>query len=321
MRAIVHDRYGSADTLELRDLGDPQVGTQSVRIRVCAAGVHRGDALEVEGVPYAARLSYGLTRPRRPVPGTDVAGVVETVGTAVTRLRPGDEVFGWAYGAFAEHAVAATSRVVRKPANVTFEQAAATPTPAVAALQALRDVGGLSAGQHVLVIGASGGVGTFAVQIAKALGAEVTGVSSTRNIELVRSVGADHVVDYTRDDLARSRAHFDLVVDLAGREPLSTARRLLRPHGRYVVVGGQNPRSLTGLGRFARAVALSPWVRQSLRPLFSKPNPADLESVAGWLAGGRVLPVIDAMYDLRDAPDAVRYIQTGHARGRVVITA
>ncbi len=320
MRAIVHRTYGSADTLELRDLADPLIGDHSVQIRTRAAGIHRGDALAVEGIPYAARLAYGLRRPKRPVPGTDVAGEVRSVGAAVTRFGPGDEVFGWSDGAFAECAVAPASMLVRKPANLTFEQAAATPTPAVAALQALRDVGHLTAGQHVLVIGASGSVGIFAVQIAKALDAEVTGVSSTRNVKLVRSVGADHVLDYTRDDVGRSTTRFDLIVDLAGREPLSASRRLLRPNGRYVVVGGQNPRSLTGMGRFARAAALSPWVRQSLRPLFSKPNQADLQSVTELAAAGKVLPVIDATYDLRDAPDAIRYVQTGHARGRVVIS-
>lgn len=333
MRAIVHDRYGPADRLGLRDLGEPPIeaagGRQArnsrtagdaVRIRVRAAGVHRGDALAVEGLPYAARLAYGLRRPKRLVPGTDVAGVVTAVGSAVTRLQPGDEVFGWAHGAFADHAVAAAGMLVPKPATVTFEQAAATPTPAVAALQALRDVGRLAPGQDVLVLGASGGVGTFAVQIAAALGARVTGTSSTRNLELVRSVGADHVLDYTREDLGRWASRFDVVVDLAGREPLHRSRRLLRPNGRYVVVGGDNPRSLTGMGRFVRALALSPWVRQSLRPLFSTPSPADLESVAGWLATGQVLPVLDATYDLRDAAEAIRHVQTGHSRGRVVIT-
>ncbi|GAA2572912.1 NAD(P)-dependent alcohol dehydrogenase [Pseudonocardia hydrocarbonoxydans] len=321
MQAIVHDTYGPPTALKTRELGDPAPDDHAVLVRVRAAGVNRGDVLAVEGIPYATRLATGLTGPRRRVPGADVAGVVEAVGTAVTDLRPGDEVLGWAEGAFAELASARPGLLVGKPTNLTFEQAAAVPTAAVTALQALHRAGPLPAGRHVLVIGASGGVGTFAVQLAKALGAEVTGVAGPRNVELVRSAGADHVLDYTRDDVTGHTGRYDLVVDLVGRESLRTARRVLRPAGTYVVVGGQNPRSLTGMSRFAGALALSPCVRQRLRPLFATRDRAALERVTCLAAEGRVLPVIDATYDLRDATDALGHVGAGHSRGRVVLTA
>ena len=320
MKAIFHDSYGSTDVLEFRDLDPPHMGDDEVLVRVHAAGVNRGDGLAVEGIPYAARLAYGLTRPKHNIPGTDVAGTVEAIGGDVTVLEPGDEVFGWSTGAFAEYTSTAASMLVRKPARLTFEQAAATPTTGVAALQGLRDVGQLQAGQHVLVIGASGGVGTFAVQIAKAFGAQVTGVCSTRNVDLVRSTGADHVIDYTREDFTRHEPRHDLILDMVGKETLSSSRRALRTRGTYVVVGGGNPRSITGVGRFAKALTLSPYVRQRLRPLFSKKNPEDLVSLRELLDTGKVLPVIDAVYDQRDTPEALGHVQTGHARGKVVIT-
>lgn len=319
MKAMFHDRYGSVDVLEDRDLPIPTVGDGEVLVRVRAAGVNRGDGLAIEGIPYAARLSYGLTRPKHSVPGTDVAGVVEAVGQDVGTFTPGDEVFGWASGAFAEYAIAAADRLVRKPARLTFEQAAATPTTGVAALQALRDVGRIEPGHRVLVVGASGGVGTFAVQIAKADGAEVTGVSSTRNVELVRSTGADSVVDYTREDFTGHHGRYDLIVDVVGKEPLASARRALRAGGTYVVVGGQNARSLTGMKRFLQAQAMSPFVPQRLRPLFSKPNREDLEGLSEMIDGGRVLPVVDAVYDLGGAVEALGYMRAGHARGKVVL--
>lgn len=320
MHAIVHDSYGPPDVLESRPLAAPTLDEHGVLVRVRAAGVNRGDALAVEGIPYATRLTSGLGRPRRSVPGADVAGVVEAAGSAVTGLVPGDEVFGWARGAFAQVAASAPEMLVRKPSNLTFEQAAAVPTAAVTALQALDRGGPLEAGSQVLILGASGGVGTFVVQLAKADGAEVTGVASTRNLELIRSVGADHVVDYTRDDLLSLTGRFDVVVDLVGRERLGHARRLLRPGGTYVVVGGQNPRSLTGTSRFAAAALLSPWVPQRLRPLFATQDRPTLERVTRLIADGRVLPVIDATYDLHDAPEALRYVAAGHARGRIVLT-
>lgn len=320
MRTIVRESYGPPEAVRVTERPDPSLDPDGVLIRVHAVGVNRADVLAAEGIPYLTRLTTGMGRPKRPLLGADLAGVVEAVGNAATDLEPGDPVLGWADGAFAELVVARPGLLVRKPAALTFEQAAAVPTAAVTAWQALHKVDSLD-GHHVLVLGASGGVGTFAVQIAKALGAEVTGVASTRNRELVRSLGADHVLDYTRDDLTESARRCDLVVDLVGREPLTSARRVLRPGGTYVVVGGQNPRSLTGAGRFLRAGLLSPWVRQRLTPLFATQDPSSLEEVVRLVSTGSVLPVVDATYDLRDAPDALRYVAAGHTRGRVVLTA
>lgn len=320
MKTTFHAEYGSADVLEFRDIETPAVNGDRVLVRVHAAGVNRGDGLAVEGIPYAARLTYGLLRPKHGVPGTDVAGHVEAVGNDVTALKPGDAVFGWATGAFAEYATARSSMLIPKPAHLTFEQAAASPTAAVAALQGLRDVGRIRPGHQVLVVGASGGVGTFATQIAKAFGAEVTGVASTRNVDLVRSTGADHVIDYTREDFTSLGRRYDLILDMVGKAPLSAGRRALKPNGTYVVVGGGNPRSITGMGRFAKAALLSPFGPQRLRPLFSKQNPHDLEALRELLDKGKVLPVIDAVYDLTDVPEAIRYVQAGNARGKVVVT-
>ena len=320
MRAIVHERYGPPQALRVAERPDPNSDPDGVAIRVRAAGVNRADVLAAEGIPYLTRLTAGMSQPKRSLLGTDLAGVVEAVGSAVTDLEPGDSVLGWADGAFAEIAVARPGLLVRKPAALTFEQAASVPTAAVTAWQALHK-GEPTIGSQVLVLGASGGVGTFAVQIARALGAEVTGVASTRNRDLVRSLGAHHVLDYTRDDIFASAGRYDLVVDLVGREPLTSARRVLRPSGTYVVVGGPNPRSMTGAGRFLRAGLLSPWVRQRLTPLFATQDRSALEEVVRLVAAGTVLPVIDATYDLRDAPDALRYVAAGHTRGRVVLTA
>lgn len=320
MKAVYHDSYREPDAVEIREIDVPAVGTDEVLIRVQAAAVNRGDALAVAGLPYAARLSYGVRRPRRPVPGTDAAGVVEAVGSQVKELKVGDEVFGWVAGAFALHAAGPEHRLRVKPAHVSFEQAAAIPTAAVTALQAIRDVGRLRPGHHVLVVGASGGVGTFAVQIAKALGADVTGVGSTRNAELIRSTGADRVIDYTESDFTDDRGRYDLVVDLAGAAALRSARQVLRSGGTYVVVGGGNARSVTGMSRFATAVALSAVSRQRLRPLFATSNASDLDIVRTLIDEGRVLPVIDAVHDLRDAATALAHVARGHSRGRVVLT-
>ena len=321
MRTIVQESYGPPEALRVTEQPEPSHDPDGVLIRVRAAGVNRADILAAEGIPYVTRLTAGMSRPKRPLLGTDVAGVVEAVGSARAGVEPGDAVLGWADGAFAELAVARPGLLVRKPSALTFEQAAAVPTAAVTAWQALHKVDSLT-GRRVLVLGASGGVGTFAVQIATALGAEVTGVASTRNRDLVRSLGADHVLDYTRDDIfAAAAGRYDLVVDLVGREPLASARRVLRPGGTYVVVGGPNPRSLTGAGRFVRAGLLSPLVRQRLTPLFATQDRSALEQVIRMVSAGAVLPVIDATYDLRDAPDALRYVAAGHTRGRVVLTA
>lgn len=320
MRAIVHDRYGPPDLLELRERAVPSPATGEVLVRVHAAGVNRGDGLAVEGIPYAARLSYGLRRPKHPIPGTDLAGTVEVVGEGVTSFAPGDEIFGWGTGAFAEFAMAPVQMLVPKSKRLTFEQVAAVPTAGVAALQGLRDVGRIEPGHRVLIVGASGGVGTFAVQIAKLFGAEVTGVCSSRNVDLVRSVGADEVIDYTRDDFTRYVSGFDLVLDTVGKEPLSSSRRTVRPGGTYVTVAGGNPRSVTGMGRFVSTLAASPFGRERLRPLFSGKKSEDLVRLGELLDTGKVLPVIDAVYDLRDASEAIGYVQAGHARGKVVVT-
>lgn len=320
MKAIVRSRYGSPDVLEFRDIDAPTVGADGVLVRVHAAGVNRGDVLAVEGIPYAARLTYGLSKPKNMVAGTDVAGQVEAVGKNITGFQPGDEVFGWCTGVFAELAVASQGTLAKKPANLTFEQGASVPTAGVAALQALRDVGRIQADHQVLVVGASGGVGTFAVQIAKAYEAEVTGVCSARNADLVRSTGADHIIDYTSEDFTQAGGRYDLIVDLVGRTSLSSGRRALRPSGTYVVVGSPNARSLTGMGRFAKALTLSPFVRHRIRPLFSKPKHEDLESMKELLETGKVLPVIDGVYDLRTTSKAIEYVGAGHARGRVVVT-
>ena len=321
MKAIFQERFGSADALDLRDIATPAIGDTEVLIRVHAAGVNPGDHLAVAGIPYVARVAgYGLLKPRYNVPGTDVAGRVESVGKNVAQFQPGDEVFGWGVGAFAETAAASATMLALKPPHLTFEQAAAVPTAATAALQALRDVGRIQPSDHVLVVGASGGVGTFAVQIAKAIGAQVTGVCSTRNAALVRSTGADQIIDYTHEDFTRNGPRYDLILDLVGKQPLSSSRRALNPGGSYVVVGGQNARSITGMERFVKALLMSPFVGQRLRPLFSKKRNDDLETLRELLDTGRVLPVIDGIYDLPDVPEALRYVETGHARGKVVIS-
>lgn len=321
MKAVFHDRFGSLDVLEMRDLEPPTPRPGEVLIRVRAAGVNPGDRHAIRGVPYAARLmGYGITVPKHPVPGQDLAGRVEAVGPNTTRFKPGDEVFGWTHGSFAEYATAPEEYVRPMPRHLTFEQAAAVPTAGIAALQALRDVGSVQPGNSVLIIGASGGVGTLAVQIAKALGATVTGVASTRNLELVRSTGADRVIDYTVEDPTEIGDRYDQVIDLVGTASLRSASRVLGRDGTYVVVGGQKPDSMTGMGRFASALVLSPLLRRRLRPLFSTPNNDDLEALRQLLDNGKVLPVIDATYDLHGAADALRYVEAGHSRGKVVIT-
>ncbi len=321
MKAVFHHRFGSLDVLEMRDIDPPTPGPGEVLVRVRAAGVNPGDRHAIRGVPYAARLmGYGLTAPKQPVPGQDLAGDVEAVGANVTRFEPGDKVFGWARGTFAEYATAPEDALEPVPGHLTFEQAAAVPTAGFAALQAVRDVGGVKPGNSVLIIGASGGVGTLAVQVATALGATVTGVASTRNLELVRSTGADHVIDYTTDDPTESTDRYDQVIDLAGSTSLRTASGVLAPQGTYVVVGGPKPDSITGMGRFASALLLSPLLRRRLRPLFSRPNHDDLTTLRELVDTGKVLPVIDATYDLHGAADALRYVEAGHSRGKVVIT-
>lgn len=323
MNAIVQHAYGPPEALGLETLDTPRIGPGEVLVRVRAASLHPGDAHLMRGTPYVVRLmGFGLRRPKAGTPGTDVAGHVEAVGPGVTRWRPGDEVLGLSAGALAELACAREDALAPRPANLTFEQAAAVPTSALAALRALRDRGGVRAGRRVLVVGASGGVGAFAVQIAKALGAEVTGVCSTGNVDMVRSLGADRVVDYTRADVARGGERYDLVVDAVGSRSLSDLRRALTAQGTLVLVGGRGGRVLGGLGRFLRAAALSPFVRQRLRPSLPSDSGTaeDLGVLVDMIESGRLTPVIDRLYDLSEAPAAIRYLERGHARGKVVIT-
>jgi NADPH:quinone reductase-like Zn-dependent oxidoreductase len=323
MKAIVQDRYGSADVLELRDIDRPVVGDDDLLIRVRAAGLEPGVWHLMTGLPYLVRaMGYGLRAPKVRVRGRDVAGCVEAVGKNVTLFQAGDEVFGTCEGSFAEHACARPDRVAEKPSNLTFEQAAVVPISGLTALQGLRDKGKLQAGQRVLIIGAAGGVGTFAVQLAKAFGAEVTGVCSTTKGELARSIGADHVIDYTREDFADGARRYDLILDTAGNRSLSHLRRALARRGTLVLVGGEGGgRWLGGFDRqIFRAPLLSPFVSQSLRQLISKERREDLIVLKELIEAGKVTPVIDRAYALREAPEAVRYLEGGHARGKVVIT-
>jgi NADPH:quinone reductase-like Zn-dependent oxidoreductase len=320
MKAIVHDRYGSPDVLELKDIDKPVVDHDAVRVRVHAAAVGKGDWLTVGGLPYVARMRYGLRKPKHSVPGFDVAGRVETVGSNVTQAQPGDEVFGWCDGSFAEYASVPEGQLARKPANLTFEQAAAVPISAFAALQALRDTGGVQPGQRVVIIGASGGVGSYAVQLAKAFGAEVTGVCSTKGVEMVRSIGADHVIDYTQEDFTQTGRRYDLILEMAGNRSLSDLRRALTPRGTLVLVGGSGGKWLMGTGRTLRAVMMSPFVRQRLRPFFSKPRGEDLVVLKELIEAGKVTPVIDRAFPLSEAPEAVRYVGERSTQGKTVIT-
>jgi NADPH:quinone reductase-like Zn-dependent oxidoreductase len=321
MQAIVQDTYGPPDVLELREIDRPVPKDDEVLVRVHAAGLDPGVWHLMTGLPYLVRLAFGPRRPKAPVRGTDVAGRVEAVGGKVTRVRPGDAVFGTCAGSFAEFACAREDRVAPKPANLSFEQAATVPVSACAALHALRDQGRVRPGQHVLVIGAAGGVGTFAVQLAKAFGAEVTGVCSTTKVDLVRSLGADHVVDYTRDDLADGERRYELVLDIAGSRPLSQLRRALTPKGTLVIVGGEGGgRWFGSTDRLLRALLLSPLVGQRLRGLFSTERREDLETLRELIEAGKVTPVVDRTYQLREVPEAIRRLEQGHARGKVAVT-
>jgi NADPH:quinone reductase-like Zn-dependent oxidoreductase len=322
MKAVVQDTYGSPDVLELRDIEKPVIEDEDVLVRVNAAGVGAAVWHLMTGLPYVVRIAgYGLRKPKIRVPGTDVAGTVEAVGKDVTRFQAGDEVFGECDGSFAEYAVSREDKLVLKPENLTFEQAAAVPDSAHTALQGLRDVGEVKPGQKVLIIGAAGGVGSFAVQIARALGAEVTGVCSTTKTDLVRSIGVDHVIDYTREDFADARHHYDVILDTAGRRSLSHLRRALTPEGTLVIVGGEGGgRWFGGTDRQIRALMLSPFVRQNLRTFVSMPKNEGLVALKEFIEAGDVTPVIDRTYPLREVPDAIRYWEQGHTRGKVVIT-
>ena len=323
MKAITQETYGPPDVLEFRDVDDPVIEDKDVLIRVRAAGAGPDVWHIMTGRPYMARPALGFRRPKIRVRGWDVAGTVEAVGAGVTTFRPGDEVMGVAEaGSFAEFAVTPAEKLVRKPANVSFEQAAAVPVSGVTALQVLHDKAMVLPGQKVLVIGAAGGVGTMAVQIAKAFGAEVTGVASTSKLDLVRSIGADAVIDYTREDFTDGSRRWDVIVDTAGRRPLRQLRRALTPKGTLVVVGGDGGGRWTG-GFFRgmlRGPLVSLFVGQRLSALNSKVNHEDLQAVTDLVEAGKVTPVVDRTFDLVEAADAVRYLAEGHPAGKIVVT-
>jgi NADPH:quinone reductase-like Zn-dependent oxidoreductase len=316
MKAIVQDRYGSEAMLHLGDIDRPTVADGQVLVRVHAASIHVGDCLVMRGVPYLMRMATGLRKPKNRVPGTDIAGTVEAIGTGVTRFRPGDEVFGWCAGAFVEVATTPEDHLVPKPANLTFEQAAAVGVSATTALQLLRDQGGVRPGQTVLINGASGGVGTYAVQIAKALGADVTGVCSTGNVGLVRSIGADHVIDYTAEDFTRGGPRYDFILDNVGNHSMSATRRALTPRGKLQPNGGGHS---GGLANVMKALVASMLVRQQLRPSVKFQNHDDLISLKDLIETGRVTPVIDGVYPLARTREAIGHVAGGHARGTVVL--
>ena len=321
MKAIVQDRYGSADVLELREVQDPVAGEGDVLIRVHAAGCGPDVWHLMAGLPYFVRLMPGFYKMRAGVRGSDVSGVVEAVGAKVTGFRAGDEVMGEARGSFAELAIARADQLVRKPARLSFEQAAAVPISGVTALQALRDVATVGEGQRLLVIGAAGGVGTFAVQIGKALGTEVTGVCSTSKLELVRSIGADEVIDYTREDFTDGTRRWDVIVDTAGRRPVGVLARALAKGGTLAIVGGEGGGKWTGgfFRQVLRAPILSLFTGKRLRPVTSKVRHDDLQALAEMIEAGTVTPVVGKTYPLIEAPEALRHLAEGHSRGKVVI--
>jgi NADPH:quinone reductase-like Zn-dependent oxidoreductase len=322
MKAIVQDRFGSADVLEYRDIEDPAVGEDDVLVRVLAAGCGPDVWHLMTGLPYFVRVMPGFSKLRAGVRGRDVAGRVEAVGGNVRDFRPGDEVLGIVEGSFAELAVGRPEKLVPKPARLTFEQAAAAPISGLTALQAIRDVAKVRPGQRVLVIGAGGGVGTLTVQVANAFGAEVTGVCSPSKADLVRSIGADHVIDYTREDFTDGPRRWDVIVDTAGRRSLRELRRVLTPRGTLVIVGGDGGGRWTGgfFRQILRAPLLSLVVGQKLRPLVSTEKLEDLQALAGMIEAGTVTPVVGTTYPLIDAAEAIRHLETGHVRGKVVIT-
>ena len=320
MKAIVQDTYGAADVLELKDIDAPVVGDDDVLLRVLAASAFIGDWHIMTGMPYLGRLVIGLRAPKARIRGQDVAGRVEAVGERVTRFQPGDEVFGTCHGSFAEYATARPDKIAPKPANLTFEQAATVPSTGTTALQGLRNAGKVQPGQKVLIIGAAGGVGSFAVQIAKAFGAHVTGVCSTAKVDLVRSIGADDVIDYTRDDFAETGQRYDLILDTAGNRSVSHLRRGLAPRGTLVIGGGEGGGRWFGVGRQLRALMLSPFVSQKLGTFIAKQNGDDLLVLKELIEAGKVTPIIGKKYPLSEVPDAIRYLEQGHAQGKVVIT-
>ena len=321
MQAIVYHRYGTPDVLELQEIPRPTPTEDEVLIRVHTASVNPYDWHFLRGTPSFIRLILGMRRPKFPRLGSDVAGVVEAVGATVAPFKPGDAVFGMAKGSFAEYACAAASQLAVKPQEISFEQAACLPMAGITALQGLRDKGNVQPGQTVLINGAAGGVGTFAVQIAKSLGARVTGVCSTRNVELVRSIGADEVIDYAREDFARSAQHYDLLFDLVGNRSLADCLRAVKQRGTYIACGGEGPdrSSMDMLAGMLRSAVWSHIVSQKMPGLLCKINREDLEILADLTQRGTVTPVVNRTYPLREIAEAVRYVESGHVCGKVVI--
>lgn len=320
MKAIVQTKYGSPDVLRLEDVDMPVAKDDEVLVAIHAAAVNIGDWHLLRGVPYAVRAAFGLRKPRSAVPGLDIAGHVEAVGANVEQFRLGDEVFGWCKGAFAEYACTAEANLLPKPDNLSFEQAAAVGDSAFTALAAVRDQGKVQPGQNVLINGASGGVGTFAVQIAKAFEANVTGVCSTNNVELVRSLGADQVIDYKREDFTEAGQRYDVILDLVGNHSLSDCRRVLSPRGTYVVVGVKDMGRWLGISRQTKALLLAPFVRQRMCVFVTKHSKQDLATLKELAESGKIAPVIDSRFTLDEVPNALRRQGEGHPQGKIVIT-
>ena len=320
MKAVIYERYGSPDVLRLTEIAQPVPGPGQVRVQIRAAGVNAADWHLLRADPFMARMATGLFKPKRPVLGADIAGVVESVGEGATRFKPGDAVYGdlsgCGFGGFAEYAAVPESVLSPKPSNLAFSESAAVPMAAVTALQALRDKGGVGPGKHVLINGASGGVGTFALQIAKVLGAEVTAVCSTSKLEQARALGADHVVDYTREDFTRTGQTYDVIIAANGNRSLGDYKRALAPGGVYVMVGGST-------SQIMQAVifgSLRSGGGKKLTNLMAKPNAADLAVITSWIEAGHVKPIMDRTYPFEQTADAIRYVEEGHARGKVVVT-
>lgn len=320
MRAVVQDRYGTSAVLRVGRVPRPVIADGEVLVLVRAAGLDRGTEHLMTGKPYAVRLVMGMRRPKNPVPGRDVAGTVVQVGSSVSRFAVGDEVYGIAPGSFAEYAVAREDKLAPKPVNLSFAQAAVVPISAGTALQALCDVGRVQPGQSVLVHGASGGVGSYAVQLAKIFGAEVTGVCSTAKLDLVASLGAGHVIDYTVEDFADGTRRYDLILDVAGNPTVSRLRRALQPRGTVVFVGGENAGRLTGMGRQVRGALVSAFIRQRLALLMAKERASDLDRLTDLIDAGELVPSLDRSYPLDQAPTAIRLLEHGEIRGKVAIT-
>jgi NADPH:quinone reductase-like Zn-dependent oxidoreductase len=319
MKAIVQDEYGSADVLRLEDVETPVAGHGEVLIRVIAASAFIGDWHVMTGTPYAIRLVSGLRKPKQRVRGQDVAGTIEAIGDEVTAFRSGDEVFGVGNGTFAEYATARSDKIASKPVNLGFEEAATVPTTGCTALQGVRDVGKVQAGQSVLVVGAAGGVGSFAVQIAKAFDAHVTGVCSTSKVDLVRSIGADEVIDYTREDFVDGTRRYDVIIDTAGNRQASSLRQAMTPKGTLVLAGGEGGGRWLGMGRVVRAKAMSPFVGQKMTNFLSRPKAADLTTLKELIEADKIKPVIGSRYPLGEVPAAIAEIGAGHGSGKVVI--